>query len=151
MNVFKPKLTIQQRKMWLRFSIENSAAILIRATDIFMGITVFCYRTRQLCGPNYVPGTINLNTGYLPLYIPFPLKEANLCSLVTSKSIQTTCLKAIYNFFYIRFWMWYFIEICIYHGDNYIDHCVLEYGAACFCLNLPNFKQSCCLCLQNIR
>jgi len=82
----------------------------IGATDILMGTTLFCYRTRQLCGPNYVPGTINFHTGYLPLYIPLPLKDANLCALVFSKSIQTTCLRAIYNFSYIRFWMWYFIE-----------------------------------------
>jgi len=47
--------------------------------------------------------------------------------------------------------MRYFIEICICHGGSHVDHCVLEYGAACFCLNLPTFKQSCCLCLQSIR
>jgi hypothetical protein len=146
-----PKLTIQQRKRRLRFSVENSASILIRATDILMGTTVLWYRTRQLCGSNYVPGTINFHTGYLPLYIPLPLKDANLCSLVTSKSIQTTCLKAIYNFSYIRFWMCYFIESFICHGGNHIDHYLLEYGAACFRLNLPTFKQSCSLCLQSIR
>jgi hypothetical protein len=95
-----PKSILQQRKRWLHLSIENSAATLIRATDILMGTTVFWYRTRQLCVPNYVRGTINFHTGYLPLYIPFPLKDANLRSLVTSKSIQTTCLKATNNFLY---------------------------------------------------